>query len=152
MKLKKHDFDVGDGASICIGSDSRPATVIKITPTRITVQEDFYRNTNGENFMSGNPTFEYTPNPEGPVECLSFAQNLNDWIKGTRPAARMLNSQIILADFGYAFTKRTRNRIDQEIADWMMDNVSSFKLITDESTPFCDAMAEFCFTCSICYS
>jgi hypothetical protein len=73
--VNKHDFNVGDGASMCIGSDSRPATVIKVTPTRITVQSDLYRNTNGENFMSGVPTFEYTPNPEGYIETYSVRKN-----------------------------------------------------------------------------
>lgn len=74
-KLARHDFKVGDGATVGAGSDCYPATVIKITPTRITVQRDFYRNTNGENFMSGHPTFEYTPNPNGSIDTYSVRKN-----------------------------------------------------------------------------
>jgi len=83
------------------------------------------------------------------IDILSFAQNVNDWVMGTRPELKFLQNQILLADFDYAFTKRKRNAVDQEIADWMLQNVSSFKLLTDESTPFCDPATEFCFTSDV---
>jgi hypothetical protein len=88
-----------------------------------------------------------TRNPN--IDILSFAQNVNDWVKGTRPELKFLQNQILLADFNYAFEKRKRNAVDQEIADWMLQNVSSFKLLTDESTPFCDPATEFCFTSDV---
>lgn len=83
------------------------------------------------------------------IDVLSFVQNVNDWVKGTRPELKFLQNQILLADFNYAFAKRRRNPLDQKIANWMMENVSSFKLLTDESTPFCDPTTEFCFTSDI---
>lgn len=73
--MNKHDFNVGDGASVHVGSDSYPATVSRVTRTRVYVKQDFYRNTNGENFMSGSPTFEYTPNPEAFEEGFSVRKN-----------------------------------------------------------------------------
>lgn len=83
------------------------------------------------------------------IDILSFSQTLNDWNAGQKPAFGLLNNQVILADFRYAFSEKKRNSIDQDITEWMLENVSSFKLLTDESTPFCDPITEFCFTSDI---
>ncbi len=83
------------------------------------------------------------------IDIIGFSQNVNDWVKGTRPELKFFQNQVLLADFNYAFMKRNRNATDQKITDWMLENVSSFKLLTDENTPFCDPSTEFCFTSDI---
>lgn len=53
---------VGMGATMCGWSDRYPATIVKITPTQIHVQEDHAVRTD-TNGMSESQDYTYTPNP-----------------------------------------------------------------------------------------
>ena len=63
---------VGDGATVLSWSDRHAATVIEVTPNRITVQLDkaFRLDKNG---MSECQAYEYYPNPDG--EIIEFFKN-----------------------------------------------------------------------------
>jgi hypothetical protein len=57
---------VGEGATIAIGSDRYPATVIKVTPCRVTVQRDSFIRTDNNGF-SESQEYEYSACPDGEV-------------------------------------------------------------------------------------
>lgn len=60
---------VGDGATICGWTDRHAATIVKVTPTQIHVQQDFAKRVlqPGEHAMSESQTYEYTPNPNASI-------------------------------------------------------------------------------------
>lgn len=43
MSEFKHDFQVGEGVSYSFNGDTYPATVIRVTPTKVVVQNDQYQ-------------------------------------------------------------------------------------------------------------
>lgn len=57
--------NIGDGATIRIGSDSYPATVVKVTPKSIVVQEDDAICTSRNAHNSELQEWQITPNPQG---------------------------------------------------------------------------------------
>lgn len=67
---------VGDGATICMWSDRHAATIIKVTPYTVTVQEDkaIRTDTNG---MSESQTYRYEPDPHGAT--YTFRKTKNGW-------------------------------------------------------------------------
>jgi hypothetical protein len=57
---------VGDPATLCVGTDRYPYTVIKVSPSGKTIviqRDDFQRTDN--NGLSEIQNYTYTPNPEG---------------------------------------------------------------------------------------
>jgi hypothetical protein len=55
---------VGDGATICVGSDSYPATVVKVTAKTATIQDDTFTPAPGYDYYS-NQVYTYAPNVTG---------------------------------------------------------------------------------------
>ena len=57
--------EVGDGATICVGSDRYPATIVEIKKNgRVVIQEDNYKLISGTE-QDGSAKYEYTSNPDG---------------------------------------------------------------------------------------
>lgn len=66
---------VGMGATVGVGSDSDPYTIIEIkTPSHIVIQEDEWRITSG-NEGDGSATYEYAPNPSAPREDVTLRRD-----------------------------------------------------------------------------
>lgn len=57
---------VGVGATICLWTDRKAGTIIKVTKTQIHVREDKATRTD-TNGMSESQTYTYEPDPEGSV-------------------------------------------------------------------------------------
>lgn len=55
---------VGDGATYNVGSDRYAATVIKVTPRTVTIQDDIAKATLDSNYF-GDQKYTYTPDPSG---------------------------------------------------------------------------------------
>lgn len=74
--MVKHDFKVGDGVSYSAGSDRYPGTVIRVTNTRIFVQDDKYECTSPASaYGADDAVFKFTPNTEGGVRMYSVKNN-----------------------------------------------------------------------------
>lgn len=65
---------VGDGCTILMWTDRHAGTIVKLTATQIHVQEDHAKriDTNG---MSESQEYEYTRNPEAPVQIFRRLKN-----------------------------------------------------------------------------
>jgi len=61
--------EVGMGATILMWSDRNPATIVWVSPSgkTIKIQQDTYRRTD-QNGISEAQSYEYSRNPEAPVE------------------------------------------------------------------------------------
>ena len=67
---------VGDGATICMWSDRHAATIVKVTPCTVTVQEDKAIRTDN-NGMSECQTYRYEADPDGALHV--FRKTKNGW-------------------------------------------------------------------------
>ena len=67
---------IGMGATIHIGSDSHPATVIQVTRNgqRVVVQEDIATRTDS-NGMSESQSYTYSPNPNGTTYIVTLRKD-----------------------------------------------------------------------------
>lgn len=65
---------IGDGATISVGSDSYPATVIRVTPKSITVQEDSAVCVSGNSHNSEMQDWQITRNPNGPITVARWSE------------------------------------------------------------------------------
>lgn len=69
-------FKVGDGATMCVGSDRYAGTIISVKPGRgrvrtvVEFQHDNVRRIDN-NGMSDSQEWECTPNPQGAIEVFS---------------------------------------------------------------------------------
>ena len=74
---------IGDGATVCIGTDRYAATVTKISKgaTRIVVQLDKATRTD-DNGMSEQQTYDHEPDPDG--ELLTFNRGKFRWRNSSR--------------------------------------------------------------------
>jgi hypothetical protein len=61
---RPHNFNVGDGVTICYWTDRRAATVIKVTSATITVQQDISTRID-KNGVSEIQEYKYKANPKG---------------------------------------------------------------------------------------
>jgi hypothetical protein len=70
------NVEVGMGATICIGSDRYPATVIQITRNgkRIVLQEDFSTRTDN-NGVSEMQHYNYEANPNGTINIATLRKD-----------------------------------------------------------------------------
>lgn len=66
--------EVGAGATVHVGSDSYPATVIAATHDQVTVQDDIADKVPGYDYYS-NQVFTYRRNPSGDVRVFSMRKN-----------------------------------------------------------------------------
>ena len=57
---------VGDGATICMWTDRKACTIVKVTSSQIHVQEDISTRSDN-NGMSENQHYDYMPNTRAPV-------------------------------------------------------------------------------------
>ncbi len=73
--------EVGMGATILGWTDRYPATIVKVTPCQVHVQEDFAVRTDS-NGMSESQEYEYSPNPKAHVEI--FRKTKRGWRSGSR--------------------------------------------------------------------
>ena len=62
-------LEKGMGATVGIGSDRYPYTIIEVSPDckTIKIQRDHYTPAEGYNYF-GNQVYEYTRDPEAPIE------------------------------------------------------------------------------------
>ena len=78
---------VGMAATMQVGSDSYPATVIKVSPsgTQATLAMDEYRVVSGDgSFQKGHPVIEYTPGDEKSSPTRTIRLTKRGWAsKGT---------------------------------------------------------------------
>ena len=83
MSTMKHNFNVGDGCSFGAGSDSYPGTVVKVTPTRIWVQQDTHICTKRMSAYGANDAeYIYQRNLNGRIEQFSVKKNGRITLKG----------------------------------------------------------------------
>lgn len=79
MKKKSTTFDIptiGMGATIHVGSDAYPATVIQVTRNgkRVVIQEDIATRIDN-NGMSESQDYTYEPNPEGEIHVVTLRKD-----------------------------------------------------------------------------
>ena len=60
---------VGMGATILMWTDRRAATIVKVTPCQVHIQEDKATRADS-NGMSESQNYDYTPDPQAPVVIL----------------------------------------------------------------------------------
>jgi hypothetical protein len=72
------NIKVGDGATMNVGSDCYPYTVVEVSPSgkTIKIQMDNYRGVGG---TYPDIKFEYTKNPNGPISECKFSKKFNRW-------------------------------------------------------------------------
>tara|TARA_Y100000034_G_C6866253_1_gene394840 strand:- start:8 stop:313 length:306 start_codon:yes stop_codon:yes gene_type:complete len=71
---------VGDGATMGVGSDCYPYTVVEIkSPRCIIVQSDNYTRTD-KNGLSESQEYDYSPNPQGGKVTLTLRSN-DRWVR-----------------------------------------------------------------------
>lgn len=73
ITIDEHVLCVGDGATVKFYSDRHAATVIKITPKEIHLQQDNAKRTDNRG-MSDWQEYEYTPNPEGRIYVVKLGK------------------------------------------------------------------------------
>lgn len=74
--------NIGDGATIYIGSDRTAATVVKVTPKTVTLQRD--NSTPAADFdFYANQSYDFTPNPEAGESVFSLRQDGKLYMRGT---------------------------------------------------------------------
>jgi len=75
----------GMGATVSIGSDSYPATVIEVSPDykKVTIQMDSYKPAEGYEYY-GNQVYEYSPNPNGLIEVWTLRNHGRYAKKGSK--------------------------------------------------------------------
>lgn len=86
MKKKSTTSDiptVGMGATLHVGSDSYPATVIQVTRNgkRVVIQEDIATRIDN-NGMSDSQDYTYEPNPEGELTVVTLRKDGSYRIEG----------------------------------------------------------------------
>lgn len=71
---------IGAAATVCIGSDSYPYTVIDITPSgkTVTVQEDDHNYMSGDSSI-GTAEYKYTQNPNGRIMKFRYSKKYKRW-------------------------------------------------------------------------
>lgn len=74
--------NIGDGATIYVGSDCYPATVIKVTGRTVVLQRDDYIATEKSDYF-GSQDYEYTPNKNGSTDTFSLRKDGRLYMKGT---------------------------------------------------------------------
>ena len=69
-------IEKGMGATVGIGSDCSPYTVIEVSPDykTIKIQKDSCKPADGYNYF-GNQVYEFTPNPNGTIEVWTLRNN-----------------------------------------------------------------------------
>lgn len=77
MANKTDHIEIGSGATFGFGSDCYPATVIRKTPTTVTIQDDHYEVIDG--------TLVYTPNFAGRIHVVRLRNSLrhHGWYSNT---------------------------------------------------------------------
>lgn len=64
---------VGDGATICMYTDRHAATIVKVTPTQVHVQQDHAVRID-QNGMSESQEYAYAFNPEAPIKVYRYSK------------------------------------------------------------------------------
>lgn len=79
---------VGDGATLQIGSDSYPCTIIRISPSgkTLSLQRDSYRRTDS-NGQSESQEYEFGRNPNGEIFQARFSSKRERWESKGRPVS-----------------------------------------------------------------
>jgi hypothetical protein len=69
-------IEKGMGATVGIGSDRYPYTVIEVSPNykTIKIQKDSYKPADGYNYF-GNQVYEFIPDPNGPIEVWTLRKH-----------------------------------------------------------------------------
>lgn len=65
---------VGQGATMRVGSDSYPGTVISVKPKVVVIQEDKWKAAPGYDYYS-NQVYTYEPNPKGSLHTYTLRKN-----------------------------------------------------------------------------
>ena len=73
---------MGGGASVNIGSDVYPYTIVNYKKDKVAIQEDFAKPTKDSNYYS-NQEYIYSPNDEGEVLYFKLDKNKN-WLQVVR--------------------------------------------------------------------
>lgn len=68
--------EIGMGATMCAWTDRHAATIVKVTPCQVHVQQDIAKRVD-ENGMSECQRYEYQPNPQAPV--IVFRKTKRGW-------------------------------------------------------------------------
>lgn len=68
--------EVGMGATILMWTDRHAATIVKVTPTQVHVQQDKATRVD-KNGMSDSQDYTYEPNPEAPIQV--FRKTKRGW-------------------------------------------------------------------------
>ena len=74
--------NIGDGATIYVGSDCYPATVIKVTGRTVVLQRDDAAPADDFEYY-GNQNYNFTPNKNGSTDTFSLRKNGRLYMKGT---------------------------------------------------------------------
>ena len=79
--------NVGDGATLSVGSDRYPATAIRVSPKgTVWIQEDAAICTSGNAYNSEMQDWSYTPNPDGRIHrCSPSKKYPGRWTSGGIP-------------------------------------------------------------------
>lgn len=80
------EVSIGDGATVRVGSDCYPYTVIEMTPSRktLTLRGCTPRLLSGS-FQSNDALIEYAENPAGPIRVARWSAKYNKFMVGGQP-------------------------------------------------------------------
>lgn len=90
---------VGDGATICMWTDRHAATIVKVTPTQVHVQEDIATRTDS-NGMSDCQEYSYQRNPGAEVRIFRL-NKYGQYRQPSRGCSLAIGVRRSYHDFGF---------------------------------------------------
>lgn len=81
--MAKAIANIGDGATIYVGSDCYPATVVKVTGRTVVLQRDIATPTENSDYF-GTQEYTYSENPNGSTDIFSLRKDGRLYMKGTQ--------------------------------------------------------------------
>lgn len=72
-------YKIGDGATLHVGSDCYPATIVNVRGHIYEITKDNSEPDEGFNYFE-NQVYKYTTNPEGPKIRVKWSDKKNRWV------------------------------------------------------------------------
>lgn len=101
----KRNIQVGDGATIVVGSDRYPATVIEVSDSQrvVALQRDHYKRVDN-NGMSEDQTYEFSRDERGMVSIFSYREKTKDFVQKGSSAKNGIRAYIGSRNAYYDFS------------------------------------------------
>lgn len=91
--MAKAIANIGDGATIYVGSDCSAATVVKATARTVVLQRDIATPTENSDYF-GSQDYTFEPNPRAEQITFSLRKNGGLYMKGTEMGRNGINCTI----------------------------------------------------------